>query len=109
MELIALGVCFLVFILAPLYLAMLVYQPRWVDLWEFALITALIPLELSFEILYLSIAVAVVVCVVNIVVYRRDSKKGLPLGKDLLRMFIVPAMFLNFWGIYGIAAYLCGL
>jgi hypothetical protein len=56
---------------------------------------------LSFEIFYLSIAVAVVVGVVNIVVYRRDSKKGLPLGKDLLRMFIVPAMFLTFWGISG--------
>ena len=109
MELVALCVCFLCFILVPLYFAMLVYKPRWVDWGEFALITALIPLELSFEIFYLSIAVAVVVGVVNIVVYRRDSKKGLLLGKDLLRLFIVPAMFLTFWGIYGIAAYLCGI
>ena len=97
---------FLLFVfMLPLQLALVLYKPRRVDWAEFAVISALLPLGVSFNVLYLSIAVAVVLTVVNVVVYRRDSKKQLPLGKDLARLCLVPAMFFICWSICFLAAY----
>ena len=97
-----------VLILVPLYLVMVLYKPRWVDWAEFTVISALLPLAVSFNVFYLSMVVVTALTAVNITVYRCDSKKQLPLGKDLLRLFLVPAMFILNWGLLflvGIAGY----
>ena len=91
------GVCTLIamFVL-PTFLFCSFFRPTWTDWFEFALITALWPLSITCEKMWqISLVTVIALTIWNIFVYRKLKKQDKPCGKALLRLVIVPVLFLT--------------
>ncbi|MBE6363504.1 MAG: hypothetical protein E7054_07610 [Lentisphaerae bacterium] len=70
-----------------LYFGTAFYRPEWLDVIEFAIVTAFFPLCIHCLIFVPALAAAVVLTIVNIFVYRKS-----PGTRNLLRAISIPAV-----------------
>ena len=89
MEIVAL-LLMLFIVGAILYAVSAFYRPNWIDVIEFAIITAFFPLCIHCFILVPALATAVILTIVNIFVYKKS-----PGIKNMFRMLSVPAVLVS--------------